>query len=77
MKAKQELKERHEAAIDKLKMVALPKIEKMGLKKVCELVAPNVGVSRQTVGNYVYGMAKDGFLTECLIKEFKALKIQP
>ena len=74
MTAKQQLKERHEEAIEKLKSVALPKIEMLGLKKACELVAPNVGVSRQTVGNYVYGMAKDGFLTETLIREFKSLK---
>lgn len=75
MTAKEQLKERHEEAIQKLKTAALPKIEKNGLKKACGSVAINVGVSRQTVANYVYGMAKDGFLTEILIKEFKNLKL--
>jgi len=33
-----------------------------------------LGVSFQTVVNYVYGKAKDGFLTEAICNEFKKLK---
>jgi|GEM_PF-5635920 len=73
MTAKQELKKRHLLAVDELKKIAIPKIEKDGLKPVCEKISASVGVSYQTVANYVYGMAKDGFLTEQITKEFKKL----
>lgn len=74
MTTKEQLKERHNEAVEKLKQVAIPKIETMGAKVACSKVATNVGVSYQTVANYVYGMAKDGFLTEAITKEFKNLK---
>jgi len=73
MNAETQLKERHEVAVAALKSVAFPKIKKEGLKKQCKAVASNLGVSYQTVINYVYGMAKDGFLTEAITKEFKKL----
>jgi predicted transcriptional regulator len=73
MTAKQELKKRHQLAIDELKKVALPKIEKEGVKPVCEKISATIGVSYQTIANYVYGMAKDGFLTEQITKEFKKI----
>jgi len=73
MTAKQELKKRHAASVVELQTVALPKIEKDGLKPVCENIGKALGVSYQTVVNYVYGRTKDGFLTNAIAKEFKKL----
>lgn len=75
MKAKEQLNSRHLEAVEKLKTVALPKMEKHGSKKCCELIGAELGISYPTVENYVYGRAKDGFLTEAITQQFKALKI--
>jgi len=66
-----ELKKRHEKAIAELREVALPIIAKSSAKQECQKVAKKLGVSYQTVNNYVYGMAKDGFLTEAICDVFK------
>lgn len=69
------LKMRHDLAKAKLKSVAMPKIEKHTLKEVINPVAKNLNVAPQTVVNYIYGRAKDGFLTEAIMEEVKSLKL--
>lgn len=72
MNAKQ-LQKRHEKAQEELKAVAIPIIAKSSAKRECEKVAKKLDVSYQTVINYVYGMAKDGFLTEAIRDVFQTL----
>ncbi len=75
MEAKLVFKQRHDMANDKLKLIAIPQIEKYSLKNATEAVADKLGISPQTVVNYTYGRGKDGFLTEAITKEFKSLKL--
>ena len=75
MTAKEQLQKRHDEAAEKLKAVCQPKIEKHGRNACAKLICDNLGVSFQTVVNYTYGNAKDGFLTEAITKEFKSLKL--
>jgi len=74
MTAKEELRKRHQKAIATLNKVAVPIIEKYGLNKSCTDIGRILGVSYQTVVNYVYGRVKDGYLCEAIIKEFKKIK---
>lgn len=57
-----------------LNKTAVPIIEKHGLKKVCIQVAEILGVSFQTVVNYIYGRSKDGYLCEAITEQFKKLQ---
>ncbi len=75
MTTKEELEQRHQKAIENLKKVSQPKIQKYNTMPCAYTVAANLGVSYQTVINYISGSAKDGFLTEAMAKEFKNLKL--
>lgn len=72
MEAKKQLKQRHKEAILELKKAAAPYMDK-GLNDAAKKIGKNVGVSFQTVVNYVYGKTKDGYLTEAITKEFQSL----
>jgi hypothetical protein len=74
MEPKKQLKVRHKEASAELKKVALPYIDNNTLNSVALKIGGILGVSFQTVVNYVYGKAKDGFLTEAICNEFKKLK---
>lgn len=74
MEPKKKLKVRHKEASAELKKVALPYIDNNTLNSVALNIGGILGVSFQTVVNYVYGKAKDGFLTEAICNEFKKLK---
>ena len=74
MEPKKKLKVRHKEASAELKKVALPYIDNNTLNSVALKIGGILGVSFQTVVNYVYGKAKDGFLTEAISNEFKKLK---
>lgn len=74
MGPKKQLKVRHKEASAELKKVALPYIDNNTLNSVALKIGGILGVSFQTVVNYVYGKAKDGFLTEAISNEFKKLK---
>ncbi len=74
MEPKKQLKVRHKEASAELKKVALPYIDNNTLNSVALKIGGILGVSFQTVVNYVYGKAKDGFLTEAISNEFKKLK---
>lgn len=73
MEAKKKLKERRKVACAELKKVAMPYIDNKTLNEKSEIIGKRLGVSFQTVVNYVYGKAKDGFLIEALTEEFKNL----
>ena len=72
MEAKKQLKLRHKDSIIELKKAAAPYIDK-GLNDAAKKIGKNIGVSFQTVVNYVYGKTKDGYLTEAITKEFLSL----
>ena len=74
MEPKKQLEVRHKEASAELKKVALPYIDNNTLNSVALKIGGILGVSFQTVVNYVYGKAKDGFLTEAISNEFKKLK---
>lgn len=71
MLAKQQLQKRHSEAYLKLHKVANPKIKKKGLVVCCTLVATELGVSSQTVINYIGSRGKDGYLTEAITQQFR------
>lgn len=71
MEAKKQLRQRHKEACLELKKAASPFIENETLNKVAIAIGKNVGVSFQTVVNYVYGKSKDGYLTEAMTQQFK------
>lgn len=73
MEAKKQLRERHKEACAILNKVAEPYINNKTLNTQAEKIGKRLGVSYQTVVNYVYGKSKDGYLTEAITKEFKAL----
>jgi len=73
MEAKKQLKQRHKEACAELKKVAAPYIDNSTLNAEALKIGRNLGVSFQTVVNYVYGKAKDGYLTEAITKEFQSL----
>ena len=70
------LKQRHLEAVVKLQSLANPKVFKWGLMKCSKVVADKLGITDQTVINYLSGRTKDGYLTDAIIKEFKSLKIK-
>lgn len=72
MEAKKKLKQRHKEAVIELKKAAAPYLDK-GLNDAAKKICKNIGVSFQTVVNYVHGRTKDGYLTEAITKEFKSL----
>jgi len=72
MEAKKQLKQRHKEAVIELKKAAAPYLDK-GLNDAAKKIGKNIGVSFQTVVNYVHGRTKDGYLTEAITKEFKSL----
>jgi len=73
MEAKKQLKQRHKEACLELKKVAATYIDDSTLNAKALVIGKNLGVSFQTVVNYVYGKSKDGYLTEAITKEFQAL----
>ncbi len=75
MTAKEEFNKRHSKALSELQKAANPKSYQYGLLKCSNAIAANLGISFQTVINYVSGRAKDGYLTEAITKEFKQLQI--
>ena len=74
MNAKQELKQRHLQAVGVLQKTANPITSSEGLVKCSKIVSKNLGVSPQTVMNYLLGRGKDGYLTEAITTQFKTLK---
>lgn len=70
MEAKKQLKQRHKEACAELKKIALPFIDNGTLNEQARLIEKRLGISYQTVVNYVYGKAKDGYLTEAITQEF-------
>ncbi len=71
MEAKKQLRQRHKKACVLLKKVASPHIENSTLNSEALKIGKRLGVSFQTVVNYVYGKSKDGYLTEAITKEFQ------
>jgi len=71
---KMTLKERHESAFKKLRIEANKKLTNREATQIAAKVGIGVGVSGQTVINYLNGKCKDGFITEALTAEFKKLK---
>lgn len=76
--AKDALHRRHRKANSDLHTMAAARLQQMprGVRKIYiySLVGAKLGVSSQTVYNYIAGKGKDGYLTEALLKEFKQLK---
>lgn len=70
--ASEEFHFRHKQIKEKLTAIDLP--EGSGTN-TCWAVAGSLGVTGQTVKNYLEGNIKDGFLAEAIYKEFKRLKI--
>ena len=77
MDAKTELKKRHVTAAQLLQKTANPHTYVHGLVVCAAHVAGKLGVSTNTVLNYLSGRTKDGYLTEAITKEFKELVIEP
>jgi len=73
MEAKKQLKQRHKTACIELRKVAAPYIDDNTLNAKSLVIGKNLGVSFQTVVNYVYGKSKDGYLTEAITKEFQSI----
>lgn len=73
MEAKKQLKQRHKESRVALKKIATPYIDDNTLNAKALKIGENLGVSFQTVVNYVYGKSKDGYLTEAITKEFQSL----
>ena len=73
MEAKKQLKQRHKEACAELKTAALPYIDNNSLNEQARGIGKKLGVSYQTVVNYVYGKSKDGFLVEAMTKEFRSI----
>ena len=73
MEAKKQLRQRHKEACAELKKVASPYIDSNSLNSEAVKIGKRLGVSFQTVVNYVYGKSKDGYLTEAITKEFQSL----
>lgn len=74
MEASVQLLERHNTAKSTLKKAAKPFIDDNTIRSKSKQIADILGVSFQTVLNYVYGMTNDGFLTEAITKELKKFK---
>lgn len=73
MEAKKRLNGRHKQARSELKKVAMPYIDGNSLNSVAMGISKKLGISFQTVVNYVHGRAKDGYLTEAITNEFKLI----
>lgn len=73
MEAKKQLKQRHKDACSYLRKIANPYIDNNTLNAEALKIGKRLGVSFQTVVNYVYGKSKDGYLTEAITKEFEIL----
>lgn len=74
MEAKKQLRQRHKEACLELKKIASPYIDNTTLNAEAVKIGRELGVSFQTVVNYVYGKSKDGYLTEAIIDQFKKIK---
>ncbi len=75
MNAKEALKERHQRSIASLLKAAEKKTSQYGLVNSSYEVGKKVGVSSNTVINYLMGKGKDGYLREAITWEFKQLQI--
>lgn len=73
MEAKKQLRQRHKEACEGLKKAAIQYIDNNTLNSEAVKIGKRLGVSYQTVVNYVYGKSKDGYLTEAITKEFQSL----
>lgn len=74
MTTKEEFQWKHLQAIAKLQKTAEKKVFLHGLVFCAQKIAPNLGVSSQTIINYLSGRTTDGYLTEAITKEFRILK---
>lgn len=74
MVSKDKFKNRHKVALDKLQIVAFKKQRKGMNTQIAAEVGSKLGISGQTVLNYLNGNPKDGFLTEAITEEFKKLQ---
>ncbi len=68
------LKLRHTRATEKLKEVANRKLKSGSATQTAFVVGLKLGITGQTVLNYLNGNCRDGFLTEALTMEFRKLK---
>lgn len=75
MKAKQELKDRHISAVSALVKASKGKTKRYGLVRASYEVGKSLGVSPNTVINYLRGKSKDGYLTDAITSEFRTLQI--
>ena len=74
--SRQKLVDRHNTAVKRLQEVASKKEKKNKNTQIAAIVGEKLGISGQTVINYLNGQAKDGYTTEALIAEYKQLKLQ-
>lgn len=72
---KEALKNRMDASYKELQQVANKKVGEKGFNLTYALIGYNLGISGQTVGNYVEGKSKsgNGYLIDALIEEFNKL----
>ncbi len=73
MTAIQEYKSKHKDVSARLRTICISKSKEVGRLAACEVIAPKLGVSSQTVYNYTCGRIKDGYLAEAIINEFELL----
>lgn len=73
MEAKKQLRQRHKDACSQLRKSASPYIDNETLNLQAKVIGKQLGVSFQTVVNYVYGKSKDGYLTEAITSEFNKI----
>lgn len=64
-------KEAHKGMVDALAEIIT---KDFPAYKVVESIAKSVGISNQTVYNYINGKCRDGYVTEAITQECKALK---
>lgn len=74
MEVKTALIERHKKSSEILRNISAKKMEKRRSTQIAAEVGLKIGVSAQTVLNYIGGNCKDGYTTEALISEFRKLK---
>lgn len=74
MEAMTKLLDRHNTAKVALKKAAKPFVDNNSIRGISKEIGIILGVSFQTVLNYVYGMTNDGFLTEAITRELKKIK---
>lgn len=73
MTAKQQYDSRHSEVLSKI-VASRSKIVNGYTLVACKLIGQNLGISQQTVYNYIQGRIKDGYLAEAILRELKSYK---